>query len=36
MQQTINTAFRKCLNAVGDIFDRTCQKVLFYVANKFL
>ena len=30
-----DTAFYKLLNAIGDICERTCHKVLFYVVNKF-
>ena len=36
VHQTFNTAFYKILNAIGDICERTCCKMLFYVANKFL
>ena len=37
MNPTFDTAFYKILNAIGDICERTiCDKVLLYVANKFL
>ena len=31
-----NTTFYKIFNAIGDVCERTCHKVQFYVANKFL
>ena len=37
MHPTFDTAFDKLLNAIGDIYEKTCcHKALFYVANKFL
>ena len=33
---TFDTAFYKMLNAIDDICERACDKVLLYVANKFL
>ena len=33
---TFDTAFYKILNGIGDICEKTCDKVLLYVANKFL
>ena len=37
MHPTFDTALYKILNATGEICERTCcDKVLFYVANKFL
>ena len=36
MHPNFVTTFYKILNAVGDVCERTCDKVLFYVVNKFL
>ena len=33
---SFDTALYKILNAIGDIIERTCNTVVFYVANKFL
>ena len=33
MQATFDAVFYTILNAIGDICERTCPKVLFYVAN---
>ena len=35
MHPIVYTVFHRILNAIGDICDRTCHKVLFSGANKF-
>ena len=35
MHPTFDIAFNYFFNAIGDICERTCDKVMFYVANKF-
>ena len=37
VDSTFDTASYKTMNAIGDIYERSCyDKVLLYVANKFL